>query len=82
MASVDAIFDRAVNEKSNPILVDPKGKQHGKIDPHPLNSQLEISRKLCFKYDIAYNNRPSFTLCHVVYATLGLTRPDTNKAPK
>jgi hypothetical protein len=33
MAFVDAIFDRAVNEKSNPILVDPKGKQHGKIDP-------------------------------------------------
>ena len=38
-----------------------------------MNSLLGISRKLCFQYDIAYNNIPLFTLCHVVHATLGLT---------
>ena len=30
-----------------------------------------MSRKMCFQYDIAYDNKPLFILCHVVYATLG-----------
>jgi hypothetical protein len=28
---------------------------------------------LCLRYDIGYNNVPLAILCHVVYATLGLT---------
>ncbi len=49
----------------------PEGQTTWQNRPHPLNSLLGISRKLCFQYDIAYDNRPLFTLCHVVYATLG-----------
>jgi len=33
MASVDAIFDRAVNEKSNPILVDRRLNNMAKSTP-------------------------------------------------
>jgi hypothetical protein len=38
-----------------------------------MNSPRRISKNWCFHYDIVYNNRPLAILCHVVYATLGLT---------
>jgi len=30
-------------------------------------------QEMIFSYDIGYNNNPLIILCHVVYATLGIT---------
>ena len=38
-----------------------------------MNSPSGISGKLGFHYDIVYNNGPLATLCHIVYATLGVS---------
>jgi hypothetical protein len=47
-----------------------------------LNSLFGISKKLCFHYDIGYNNGALAILCHVVYAALGITMQQQAKAPR
>ena len=56
----------------------PKAKTKGETTwqnrPHPSNSPTEVSKNLSFHYDIGNNFGSLSNLCHVVYATKGLSQ--------
>jgi len=54
----------------------PEGETTWENRSHPLNSPLGISRKWCFHRNIGNINKFLAIICHVVYATMGLTSLD------
>ena len=53
----------------------PAGETTWQNRPYPSNSPMEVSKNLSFCYDIGNNCGPLSNLCHVVYASKGLSQP-------
>ena len=51
----------------------PEGETTWQNRPHPWNTPMGVSKNLSFCYEIGNIYKPLSNLCHVVYATKGLT---------